>query len=190
MKQAEERAIILRHDLRHHLHLINGYLMTDNIKKAKSYLSEIEKNIYEHVITKYCTNEAVNLILSSYINMARNEGITVQTQVSISETCEIADMDLCVILANAIENAIHACINIKDSTDRTIHISCLSKNQKLLIQISNNFTGVVTFKNDMPVTEEQNHGFGTTSIAATVQKYNGIYSFTAEEYVFKLNIIL
>jgi len=190
MRQAEESAIFLRHDLRHHLHLINGYLIMDNVEKARTYLSEIEKNMYEHVITKYCTNEAVNLILSSYISMAKNRGIAVQTHVSIPETCEIADIDLCIILANAIENAIHACINIKGSTDRIMHINCLSKNHKLLIQITNSFDGVVTFKNDMPVTDEEHHGFGTKSIVATVQKYNGIYSFTTQEHVFKVNIIL
>ncbi len=190
MKLAEESAIILRHDLRHHLQLINGYLIEDNVEEARRYLSVIEKNMYQYVATKYCDNDAVNLILSSYIGMAKNEGLTVQSHVSIPKTCEIADIDLCVILANAIENAIHACINIKDSTDRTIHISCLSKNHKLLIQITNSFDGVVTFKNDMPVTDEENHGFGTKSIVATVQKYKGIYSFTTEEHVFKMNIIL
>lgn len=190
MKVAEDSSIIIRHDLRHHLQLINGYLMTDNIEDARCYLSTIEENMYEHVVTKYCTHEAVNLILSSYISKAKNEGILVQAKVSIPEACEIADMDLCVIFANAIENAINACVNIKDSADKIINISCLSKNNKLLLQISNKFAGVVTFKNDMPVTETTNHGFGTKNIAKTVQKYNGIYSFTTEENVFKVNVIL
>ena len=190
LKVAEEDAIIIRHDLRHHLQLINGYLMTDKIEDAKLYLSTLGDNMYEHVIAKYCNHEAINLILSSYINKAKNEGIHVESQVSIPESCEIADIDLCVIFANAIENAINACMNFKNLADKIIKISCLSKNNKLLIQITNNFTGVVTFKNDLPVTDAKNHGFGTKSIAKTVQKYNGIYSFTTEEHVFKVNIIL
>ena len=190
MKVAEDSAIIIRHDLRHHLQLINGYLITDKIEDARLYLSTLEDNMYEHVIAKYCNHEAINLILSSYINKAKNEGILVEAQVSLPEACEIADIDLCVIFANAIENAINACMNFTDLGDKIIKISCLSKNNKLLIQITNNFAGVVTFKDDMPVTDAKNHGFGTKSIAKTVQKYNGIYSFSAEDYVFKVNIIL
>lgn len=190
MKQAEETAIIQRHNLRHHLQLINGYLAEDNIREAQRYISEIEKSMYHNVTVKYCDHDAVNLILSSYLSTAKNEGITVHSQVAIPKACEIADMDLCVILANALENAINGCENIQDVKDRIINISCKPKYDKLFIQVTNSFTGEVTFENDLPVTDKENHGFGTKSIAATVQKYNGIYSFTVEDGVFKMNAVL
>jgi sensor histidine kinase regulating citrate/malate metabolism len=190
MKQAEENAMIHRHDLRHHLHLINGYLIENNTAEAQKYIVAMEETIDNTATVKYCDNHTINLILSSYINMAKNENIAVKTQAYIPKTCEIADMDLCIILANAIENAINACMNIKETSDRKINISCKSKNDKLFIEVTNSFTGVLQFKNDMPVTDRNNHGFGTRSIAATVEKYQGIYSFTAQDGLFKMNVIL
>lgn len=190
MKQSEENAIIQRHNLRHHLQLINSYLVKDNVKEAQNYILEIEKNMYHDITLKYCENTAVNLILSSYITMAKDSGITVQTQVNIPKTCEIADMDLCIIMANAIENAINACANIKDTRDRIININCNLKSDKLFIQVTNSCIDKVTFENDLPVTDRANHGFGTKSIVSTVQKYKGIFSFTAEEGLFKMNVIL
>jgi hypothetical protein len=190
MKQAEENAMIHRHDLRHHLHLINGYLIENNTAEAQKYIVAMEETIDNTATVKYCDNQAINLILSSYINMAKNENIAVKTQAYIPKTCEIADMDLCIILANAIENAINACMNIKETSNRKINISCKSKNDKLFIEVTNSFIGVLQFKNDMPVTDRNNHGFGTRSIAATVEKYKGIYSFTAQDGIFKMNVIL
>jgi type II secretory pathway pseudopilin PulG len=190
IKESEEKAIIYRHDLRHHLHLINGYLVDNNLTEMKKYITELEKNIDNTVTIKYCDNNAVNLILSPYINRASNEKIMVEYQVYIPKDCEVSDMDLCIILSNAIENAINACMNIKDINNRRISISCKSKNNKLFIQVANNFIGEVTFAEGMPISAEENHGFGTKSIVATVQKYSGLCSFTAESGVFRTRVIL
>jgi len=190
IKEAEEKMFICRHDLRHHLNLINAYLADNNLAGVRKYIIEIENNIDETKIKKHCDNDTVNLIMASYINMAKNENILVESQVYIPQDCAVSDMDLCIILANAIENAIYACMNIEDINARKINISCKSKNDKLFIQVTNNFSGEVIFAEDMPISAQENHGFGTKSIAATVQKYSGLYSFTADNGVFRARIIL
>ncbi|WHH60763.1 GHKL domain-containing protein [Petroclostridium sp. X23] len=68
--------------------------------------------------------------------------------------------------------------------------TCKSKNDKLFIQVTNNFSREVKFAEDMPISAEEDHGFGIKSIAATVQKYRGLYSFTADTGVFRARIIL
>ncbi|KUO66627.1 MAG: hypothetical protein APF84_04105 [Gracilibacter sp. BRH_c7a] len=190
LKQSEETTLLYRHDLRHHLHLINGYVADNNLSQIKKYLTEIEKSIDDTVTIKYCDNDAVNLILSPYINRAKEENIMVESHVHIPKDCEVSDLDLCIILSNAIENAINACRSITDINDRRINISCTSKNEKLFIQVTNNFIGEVNFAEDMPISDQENRGFGTKSIAATVQKYCGLCSFTAESGVFKVRVIL
>jgi len=42
----------------------------------------------------------------------------------------------------------------------------------------------------MPISILENHGYGTKSIAAIADKYNGLYAFTAENGIFKTRIIL
>jgi sensor histidine kinase regulating citrate/malate metabolism len=130
------------------------------------------------------------LILSSYIAKAKKEEIIVETQIDLSEKTAILDMDLCVIFANALENAVNACKRMPNTIDRTIKIVCKTKSNKPFIQITNSYEGKVTFVDDMPVSTEENHGLGTKSIAAVAQKYGGVYSFEGKNGVFQVSVIL
>lgn len=190
LQESQEKTMIYRHDMRHHLHLIYAYLADNKTAIAQKYIREVEKTIEDATFEKYCSNYMVNLILYSDIAKAKNEQITVETHIDLPEKNAVSDMDLCVIFANAIENAVNACKRIPSATDRTIKIVCKTKNDKLFIQITNSYQGTVTFVDDMPVSTEENHGFGTKSIAAVAHKYDGVYSFTAEDGVFKTSIIL
>ena len=190
LKESQEKTILYRHDMRHHLNLIDAYLADNNKTAAQKYITEVEKTIEGAVVEKYCSNYAVNLILFSYIAKAKNEEITVETHIDLPETNAVSDMDLCVIFANAIENATNACKHIASADDRTIKIICKTKNGKLFIQISNSYEGTVIFVDDFPISTEENHGLGTKSIAAVAQKYGGVYSFTSDDEIFKTSIIL
>ena len=190
LEDSQEKTLIYRHDMRHHLSLINAYLTDNNIEAAKKYTTEVEKTINGAVVEKYCSNYAVNLILSAYIAKAKNEEITLETQIDLPEKTAVSDMDLCVIFANAIENAINACKNIPNPKDRTLKILCRTKNGKPYIKITNSYEGKVEFVNDMPVSTEEYHGLGTKSIVAVAQKYGGVYSFEGKNGVFQVSLIL
>jgi len=190
LQDSQQKTIIYRHDMHHHLNLINSYLTDNNKEAAQRYIADVENCIEDVVVEKYCNNYTVNLIVSSYIDKAKNEGITVETQINLPEKTAISDMDLCVVFANALENAIKACKNIPHPKDRTLKILCKTKNNWPFIQITNSYEGKVKFVNDMPVSTEENHGLGTKSIVAVAQKYGGVYSFTAQDGLFQTSIIL
>ncbi len=190
LKESQEKTIIYRHDMRHHLALIDGYLAGNNREDARKYIADVKEKIEGAAVEKYCNNYRVNLILYRYIAMAKNEGISVETQIDLPEKTTVSDMDLCVIFANVIENAVNACKRIPYKNQRYIKIVCKTKNDQLFIQINNSYEGTVMFDNDLPVSTKENHGLGTKSIATVVKKYSGVYSFTAENGVFKTSIIL
>jgi len=190
LQESQEKTIIYRHDMRHHLNLIAAYLADNNKAAAQKYITGVEKAIESATVETYCNNYTVNLILSSYILRAKNEQITVETQINLPGKNAVSDMDLCVIFANTLENAVNACKPIRSANDRALKIVCKTKSDKLFIQITNSYEGSVIFVADMPVSSEENHGLGTKSIAAVAQKYGGVCSFTAEDGVFKTSIIL
>ncbi|MHB8127669.1 MAG: ATP-binding protein [Mobilitalea sp.] len=190
LEESQEKTIIYRHDMRHHLNLISAFLADNNMAATQKYIAEVQNAIESTVVEQYCNNYTVNLILNSYLTKAKYDRIAVETQINLSENNKISDMDLCVIFANAIENAINACLNISSPADRALKIVCKDKNDKLFIQITNTFEGTLEFVDDMPVSTKINHGLGTKSIAAVVQKYSGVYSFSAEDNVFKSVVIL
>jgi len=190
LKESEEKTIIYRHDLRHHLLLIDAYLDNKDIDKAIKYIAGIQEGLDNVVLERYSDNYAVNLILSSYINKAKSQNITVEADINIPQETFIVDMDLCVILANSLENAINACDAIQCPKNRRINIMCKVNKKKLYIQISNSFIGEVEFGDEIPLSKNENHGFGTKSIASITRKYQGMYSFTAQNGVFTASVII
>lgn len=190
LAESQEKTIYYRHDMHHHLNLINSYLTDNNLAAAQKYIASVENSIENTVVKKYCNNYTVNLILSSYIAKAQTENITIETRIDLPENNFVSDMDLCVIFSNALENAIIACCSIEVEKDRIIKIVTIIKNDKLFIQITNSFYHQIVFVDDMPVSNRENHGTGTKSIAAIAQKYGGIYSFSANEKIFEASIIL
>ncbi len=190
LEESQEKTILYRHDMRHHLNLINSYLAYNNKDAAQKYIAEVDQTIDNAVVEKYCTNYTVNLILYSYISHAKKEDIEVDAQIELPEQNIISDMDLCVIFGNTIENAVNACKCISSIKDKYIKIVCKNKNNKVFIQITNSYEGKVDFLDDIPISNKENHGLGTKSIAAIAHKYGGVYSFDAERGVFTTSIIL
>lgn len=190
MKLAEEKTILYRHDMRHHLNLIAAYLRADNKAAAEKYIAQVGHAIEDTVVRKYCANYTVDLILGSYISAALNETITVDTTLDLPEGGPIPDMDLCVIFANTIENATNACKKVENPDDRHMQILCKRKEGKLYIQLSNTYSGEITFVDGKPVRSRDHHGLGVNSIVTVVEKHGGLYSFTASHGTFTANIIV
>lgn len=181
---------IYRHDMRHHINAINAFLQDDNMDQARKYLSNLDRNLNETIIEKYCDNYCVNVILSSYIKKAKNEHIEVLSEVDIPEKTNIDNMELGSIFSNAIENAINACIKIGNPMERKISVICREHYGQIYIQISNTFAGEITFNGGYPVSDKKGHGFGTRSMAAIAEKHGGVFSFTAEGGIFRATVIL
>jgi len=190
LKESLEKTIIYRHDMRHHLNLINAYLAHNNKEAAQNYITEVEKTIESVTVETYCSNYSLNLIMNFYVTKAKEEHIDVETQIELPRELTVSDMDLCLVFSNAIENAINALASIQSTEDKVLKIFCKTQNDKLHIEITNRFEGTVMFVDDMPVRKSENHGLGTKSIAAITEKYNGVYSFIAENGFFKTRVIL
>ncbi len=190
LKESQEKTIIYRHDMKHHLNLINAYLADNNKEAAQNYITEVEKNIESATVKTYCSNYSLNLIMNFYIVKAKEEHIEVETQIDLPRELAVSDMDLCLVFSNAIENAIKALAPTQSAEDKILKIFCKTKNNKLYIEITNSYEGTVMLIDNIPISILENHGYGTKSIVAIAEKYSGVYSFTAENRIFKTRIIL
>ncbi|NCB42432.1 MAG: ATP-binding protein [Clostridia bacterium] len=190
LKEVHESILVHKHDMRHHLHLINAYLTDNNKEAAQKYIADIDTSIEKSAMEKYCNNYIVNLILSSYIAIAKEAQINVVSNIQLPEDSMISDMDLCVIFANAIENATNACRLVEDPQYRLIHIHSKVVNQNLQIQIQNSFHDPIEFVDEIPFTRKENHGLGVKSMVSVTRKYGGFISFTTEGNIFKVSISL
>ena len=66
LRQAEMRAAIYQHDMRHHLMMIDGFLQANQPEQASSYIHKTEEDLIAFVPQRFCKNESVNLICSFF----------------------------------------------------------------------------------------------------------------------------
>ena len=181
---------IYRHDMKHHLNAVNAFLNDGNLQEAQEYICTLDGNLSRLVTQTYCENYVVNVILSSYIHQAKQEGIEVACDLNIPENVTIDPIELGLIFANAMENAINACRQIKDRPQRTIIVACKMQKGQMYIRISNPVAGEVRFEGEYPASGSEGHGIGTRSIAAIAQKYGGVFSFAVQDGIFKTTVTL
>ena len=177
----EFRLKTLRHDLRHHMLLLNDYIKNSETKKALDHIGSITDYIDSTMPKQFCLNGTVNVILSHYANVAQLKGIDFICEVSLSRQLPISDIDLVVVLSNALDNAVNA-MELCDI--KQINIKGFESDGKFFFEIKNTFCGEIEFENNLPVSRRENHGYGTKSIVAIVEKHYGICSFTVEDDIF------
>lgn len=191
MKSIQLQTATYRHDMRHHLALITGYLADGNIIRAKEYLTQVGQDIDSICPQIFCENETVNLILSSLMTKAKNEGVSLIIETQIPNTLSIGDTELCGLLCNLVENAIHAASIHTDPEKKEVRIiSKLSKENKLLLFIQNFYTNDVMIQNGLPSSNRSGHGYGIKSVETILKQHGGMSSYEAADGIFTTRIVI
>lgn len=189
IRRSEYTINILRHDMRHFLANISAFIDNGEIEEAQAYIREIIDNTDKVAMRKYCKNDIVNMILSFYEGQIKNNKIDFQYSVRIPEKLHFSDVDITAILSNGLENAIQAVLLLEEDK-RYIKLDLYINDNKLLLSIKNTFAERPVFRDGLPQSRENGHGFGTQSIWSTVEKLKGNCQFSVDQNLFVLQVIL
>ncbi len=181
LRQMQQNAAAYRHDMRHHFTLLLGLASKGHIEEIKEYLRTAQSDMDAITPIRFCENETVNLILSAFAAKAKLSEILLTIDAKLPDTLPFSDTELCSLLSNALENAIHASEQIADSDKRIINLRVYSKNKKLCINLRNSYQTEPTFRQGLPVSKEQGHGFGTKSMVHIVEKHGGVFQFSVKD---------
>lgn len=190
LSASQKQASIYRHDLRHHMTFLQNCIAENKLDQALTYIHQICADIDNSRVIKYCENDALNLILSSYATQADAAGITLHFFVTATDFSRFQINDLCSLFANALENAIHACKKIPSPEKRFLLLKVYEKNNRICIHIANSYLQNPVFENEVPISHEPNHGIGVKSMISVVEKYHGVYGFFAENDEFRFQASL
>lgn len=188
LRESQRQASVYRHDLRHHLQYLLERMENDQISQAKEYIRGICTELEAQKVLTYCENDTINLILSAFAGRCRNNEVQFDVCATLSSCLPVSERDLCVLLSNALENALNACCGL--SGKPCIAVLMYEKKGKFFLQITNPCKGIVRFVQGLPVTEEPGHGLGVKSICAIVERNGGMYSFSEVEGSFVLRVTL
>jgi hypothetical protein len=188
--EVQEKAAIHRHDMRHHLNLIAGFLTDGDTKKATEYISQVQSNIEEITPIRYCENNTVNLILSYYASKAASDDITFTIDAQFPQNIPIAETELCALLSNGLENAFQACSLVDLEKARTVRFHSMIQERTLKIIIENSFIEEDFTERSLPISNHQEESYGFKSMIMIINKYKGNYTYKAENGIFTLSIVL
>lgn len=192
LEESVESGRRIRHDVRHHNAVIGEYARRGQTEELLQYLKEYQKKLEENTAAAICGNSAVNNILSAYTRKAEREQIKVTLDVELGRNPGIPNIDLVTILANAYENAIYGCIEVKKENPKQecfIHLMIKKKKNKLVISCSNTCKREVEIKNGKPKPETTG-GIGVLSITKTADNFAGEYDFRNDNGVFIFRLIM
>ena len=192
LEESVESGRRIRHDVRHHNAVIAEYARRGQTDELLQFLKEYDRETNQGAAETICANSAVNNILSAYTRKAENEQIRVRLDIEIGKNLAIPNIDLVTILANAYENAIYACMEVKKHTDERecmIHLMVRKRKNKLIIFCSNTCRMETELKNGQPKAEFTG-GIGVSSIIKTAEKYDGEYDFKNDNGVFVFRLVM
>jgi hypothetical protein len=171
MENLYETLSTLHHDFKYHLKIIDELLQTGHVKEIGPYLADIKKRMPEEDMHYYCSNYAINALLSSYAKRCKELSIKYDVHAAMPKTLSIPDYDMGVILGNLLENALEACQKLESG--REIELTIKSDDSKLAIKVKNSFNGIINEKNGKLASTKKKGGLGLPGIQVIVDNHDG-----------------
>ena len=190
LRTIQEKTAIYRHDLRHHLSMLGSLIAADRQEQALSYIRRTESEIDTLVPTRYCENETVNLLLSSFNGKAKEQGVNVSIRAALPQALALPDTELCTLLLNGLENACAAASALPEGASRTISVLLDVRQNNLLLEIRNPYAGEITMRDGLPLAASPERHYGCRSIQSIAHRRKGICTFHAQDGVFTLRIAI
>jgi signal transduction histidine kinase len=178
----------IRHDIRHFIRVISRLSEEKRYDELKRFLSEYSEKTETDTLPVFCENIVANSILGYYSLKAKEGGIPLHCACSIQRQLSMSDSDLCIVLGNALENAVEACGNLDNESTRFISAEARTINGQLLLKIENSYNGSLNIQDGCYLSTKsgQFHGIGTQNIRKVVEAYGGFVKMEHNGKVFTL----
>lgn len=195
-KSVEETKILyqsvrsIRHDLKQHFQVALTMLHSGKINEAVDYMEKYNDTVLDGISNKvFCDNDVVNYIINSKSKICSDRHIKIYIYIA-NEIPEFSDLDLCVLLGNALDNAIEG---VSGDGNNEIYLELRNVDNFFMISVKNTITNSVLEYNPNLIStknEKEVHGLGILSMKEVVQKYNGSVEFYESDNKFCCDMLL
>lgn len=188
MEQQQFEVRRLRHDLANHLQILMG--LPDQHKNA--YIKELVQLPALLSSLYYCENTIINAVINAKADIMEQSKITLTHQISVPESSNIENVDMCALFVNSLDNAIEACRK-QNENNRNITMEAIAEKGLLVYRISNPLQEPMKISGDLPLTSKKDatqHGIGLKSMREIVTRYNGHLEIDIRDGSFNLFLYL
>lgn len=195
-KSVEETKILyqsvrsIRHDLKQHFQVALTMLHSGKINEAVDYMEKYNDTVLDGISNRvFCDNDVVNYIINSKSKICSDRHIKIYIYIA-NEIPEFSDLDLCVLLGNALDNAIEG---VSGEGNNEIYLELRNVDNFFMISVKNTIINSVLEDNPNLMStknEKEVHGLGILSMKEVVQKYNGSIEFYESDNKFCCDMLL
>ena len=189
VKEVEEDVRIQRHDLRHQLQTVTELVARGDNDAALAFLNAARKRLDEQKVIRWRLPPVLDAVFSSYFDQSKKQGIRISAKISLPSTLPVDEGELAIVLANALENAVHANLELPRE-QREIRCKMVGT-PGIMLEISNPCAGNLVFdSNGLPLSRREGHGLGVQSISAFCRKNEAVCQFSLIDGWFRMRLVL
>lgn len=178
LKQEMDETKAMRHDIRHHFTVMEGFLKNKRYDELSVYVSTYSDTAFTDEPELYSENNIINILVHHYNALSEQNRIRFDARCELFAPIRVSDADLCGVLSNLLENAVEACLRIKTGR-RTICLGFTNMGDDLIIRVDNSTDGNVKQRGDSfpSLKGEEREGYGLASVRAIARRYDGTVTF-------------
>lgn len=185
-----KRSRAASHDMRHHVRVLRTFAENGQLDKVRSYLAEYEPHLEDSQVLVWSDHPAADAVLSYYRTWADQIGALYDVNLAVPEDLDFPEDELCVILSNLLENAVHA-LEKEPLQGRRIFLRGKYQESRLLLAVDNTFSGTLKMSGGEYLSaSHEGVGTGIESVKMLVKKHGGLADFSAEGGMFRVSIML
>lgn len=167
------------------------YQLAESRKREKEYSliqqqSNIQLSVYRELSQKY----ADSVLINHALYRSERNGIRLDLRLHDADLSMLSDMDLTILFANLLDNAIEACTSLP-AEKRKIQLILEQEMGFLIIHITNPFAELAPLPHHKYGSTKPGHmGVGLSNVRQTVEKYHGVFSVDTDAEVFAVAITI
>ncbi|MCI9576967.1 MAG: GHKL domain-containing protein [Clostridiales bacterium] len=179
-----------RHDLHHHIHALSALAERGDLDGLRKYLAPWQsKNPLREL--SFCRNPAVDAVVNYYAMRFQEREVSFSCRLQLPEQLPVAEMDVCVVLSNLLENALEANEKLPcEQRNVSLH-SEMHEGNIVLLWVENPYEGTITETDGkFQSGKRQGTGVGIQSVRQIAGKNGGTCQFAYDQGRFRANVML
>lgn len=193
-QQEEKQLSGFRHDFKNHMLCLKNLLVMKKNEEAINYLDCITDTVHSFYPDVSSGNVYADAIIKEKVALAKAWNIKLEADFIFPSSEFIPYIDLCIILSNALENALEACQKRSGkATPPTVLASSCIKRSCLFITIENPSPYGKIITGGFPRSTKADphlHGLGLFNIRNAVSRCHGIMDMTVSSDIVQVTVML
>ncbi|MDO4864341.1 MAG: GHKL domain-containing protein [Ruminococcus sp.] len=148
-------------------------LSSDGTEEMASIIGDIRRKLDEVRVVNYCASNTVNSVLTIKLEDEAMASIDTEIDLRDCDSLPLDEYELCSIIVNMFDNAVHCCQKLPEGGDRYIRLKSRAKGGFFIVRCENPYADGME-AGDSPVRE--GHGYGLKILGKTCEKYNGEFT--------------